>query len=45
MAKKGPDWLDEDDLFDDDEGDIFEEDGESPEKPSRKDSRKGKKNK
>ena len=41
MAKKGPDWLDEDDLFDDDEGDIFEEDDESPAKPSRKDSRKG----
>jgi len=40
MAKKGPDWLDEDDLFDDDEGDIFEEDDESPAKPSRKDSRK-----
>ncbi len=41
MAKKGPDWLDEDDLFDDDEGDIFEEDAESPAKPSRKDARKG----
>lgn len=40
MAKKGPDWLDEDDLFDDDEGDIFEED-DSP-KRSREDSRKGK---
>ena len=40
MAKKGPDWLDEDDLFDDEEGDIFEEDEESPAKPSRKDSRK-----
>ena len=26
MAKNGPDWLDEDDLFDDDEGDVFEED-------------------
>ena len=41
MAKKGPDWLDEDDLFDDDEGDIIEEDDESPAKPSRKDPRKG----
>ncbi|MDA1159080.1 MAG: hypothetical protein O2983_05660 [Planctomycetota bacterium] len=38
MAKKGPDWLDEDDLFDDDEGDIFEEDGDAPPKPSRKEA-------
>ncbi|NQV28801.1 MAG: hypothetical protein HQ518_30985 [Rhodopirellula sp.] len=35
MAKKGPDWLDEDDIFDDDEGDIFEEDAASPPKPAR----------
>ena len=41
MAKKGPDWLDEDDLFDDDEGDIFEEGSESPPKLSRGESRKG----
>lgn len=40
MAKKGPDWLDEDDLFDEDGGDIFEEDDAS--KRSRDDSRKGK---
>lgn len=42
MAKKGPDWLDEDDLFDDDEGGVFEEeDEEEPSKPSRGESRKG----
>jgi hypothetical protein len=41
MAKKGPDWLDEDDLFDDDEGNIFEEDAESPPRRSRDESRKG----
>lgn len=35
MAKKGPDWLDEDDLFDDDEGDIFEEESAAPLKRSR----------
>lgn len=35
MAKKGPDWLDEDDLFDDDEGDIFEEESAAPRKRSR----------
>ena len=40
MAKNGPDWLDEDDLFDD-EGDVFEEDGESSQKPSREKSPKG----
>lgn len=40
MAKNGPDWLDEDDLFDDDEGDVFEEDSVSPPKPSREESRK-----
>ncbi|MHC4877656.1 MAG: outer membrane protein assembly factor BamB family protein [Planctomycetota bacterium] len=35
MAKKDdmPDWLDEEDLFDDDEGDVFEEDS-GPKKPS-----------
>ena len=41
MAKNGPDWLDEDDLFDDDEGGVFEEDGESSRKPSRGKSPKG----
>lgn len=40
MAKNGPDWLDEDDLFDDDEGDVFEEEAKAPPKPSRGDSRK-----
>lgn len=35
MAKKDgmPDWLDEDDLFDDDEGDVFEEDSGSKKPP------------
>jgi outer membrane protein assembly factor BamB len=41
MAKKGSDWLDEDDLFDDDEGDVFEEEAKAPAKPSREDSRRG----
>lgn len=36
MAKKGPDWLDDDDLFDDDEGDIFEEDDVKEEAPTLK---------
>jgi outer membrane protein assembly factor BamB len=33
MAKKGPDWLDDEDLFDDDEGDIFGEDGQDKDAP------------
>lgn len=42
MAKNGPDWLDEEDLFDDDdEGDVFEEEVEKPLKRSREESRPG----
>lgn len=41
MAKKGPDWLDEDDLFDDEGDDIFEEDGDAPPKPSREEAPRG----
>lgn len=40
MAKKGPDWLDDDDLFDDDDGGAFSDEAAAPAKRGGRDSAK-----